>query len=150
MRAVRVLAIALLGLPLLAAAVAAAGFTPEVGDALRSSKQIYVATRRANGSQSDVVPVWFMVDGDTVLFTTGPESHKVRRIKRGSPVLVWVGSREGPHFEGDAEVLQDPELAARMAPVYAQKYWIAWIGLFKPNPDRVRAGKTSIVRVRPR
>ena len=41
----------------------------------------------------------------------------------------------------------DPALAARMAPVYAQKYWIAWLGLFKPNAERVRAGKTLIVKV---
>ena len=37
----------------------------------------------------------------------------------------------------------------RMAPVYAQKYWIAWLGLFKPNPERVRTGKTVIVKVSP-
>jgi PPOX class probable F420-dependent enzyme len=133
----------------LAAVAAGGGFPAEVADALRSAKQIYVATRRADGSQSKVAPVWFMVDGDAVLFTTGPDSHKVRRIRRGSPLLVWVGRADGPHFTGRAEVLQDPELAARMAPVYAAKYWIAWLGLFKPNPDRVRAGKTVIVRVRP-
>ena len=46
-------------------------------------------------------------------------------------------------------MIKDPEVAARMAPVYAQKYWIAWIGLFKPNPERVRTGKTVIVKVYP-
>ncbi len=138
-------------LALLVAAAAAAGasFAPDVARALGSAKQIYVATRRADGSPSKVVPVWFIVDGDAVLFTTGPKSHKARRIRRGSPLSVWVGSADGPHFEGKAEVLQDSELAARMAPVYAQKYWIAWLGFFCPNPERVRAGKTVIVRVRP-
>jgi PPOX class probable F420-dependent enzyme len=141
-----------IGLALLALATAstvAGGFPPDVAQALRASKHIYVATRRADGTRSAAAPVWFMVDGDTVLFTTGPDSHKARRIRRGSPVFVWVGSADGPHFVGAAEVLQDPALAARMAPVYAQKYWIAWLGLFRPNPDRVRAGKTAIVRVSP-
>ena len=138
-----------LALVLVAVAAGGAGFPSGVPEALRSAKQIYVATRRADGTQSAAVPVWFTFDGDAVYFTTGPASHKVRRIRRGSPLLVWVGRADGPHFTGQAEVLQDPEVAARMAPDYDRKYWIAWLGLFRPRPERVRAGKTVIVRVRP-
>src|SRR5206468_1186329 len=122
---------------------------PDVAAALRSAKQIYVATRRADGAPSKVVPVWFMLDGDAVYFTTGPASHKARRIARGSPLLVWVGRRDGPHFVGRAELVRDPAVAARMAPEYDRKYWIAWLGFFRPNPERVREGKTVIVRVLP-
>ncbi|TMA49801.1 MAG: hypothetical protein E6J83_01055 [Deltaproteobacteria bacterium] len=132
---------------LVVATAIAASFRPDVNAALATSKQIYVATRRADGSESKVVPVWFMFDGDAIYFTTGPESHKARRIARGSPLLVWVGSTTGPHFVGQAELVRDPEVAARMAPVYSRKYWIAWLGLFRPNPERVRAGKTVIVKV---
>ncbi|MCC6849959.1 MAG: pyridoxamine 5'-phosphate oxidase family protein [Deltaproteobacteria bacterium] len=131
------------------AAVAQAGFGPEVTAALQSSKEIYVATRRADGTIGKVVPVWFMYDGDAIYFTTLPTTYKAKRITKGSPLYVWVGSADGPHFVGPAEVLRDPELAARMAPVYARKYWIAWLGLFKPNAERVRGGKTVIVKVRP-
>jgi len=143
------LSVAVLLVAVLGAAVVGAGFAPEVAEALRTSKQIYVATRRADGSVSKVVPVWFMFDGDAVYFSTAPTSYKARRIKRGSPLLVWVGSATGPHFVGQAELSTDPELAARMAPVYSQKYWIAWLGLFRPDPERVRAGKTVLVKVRP-
>ena len=132
---------------LVVATAIAASFRPDVNAALATSKQIYVATRRADGSESKVVPVWFMFDGDAIYFTTGPESHKARRIARGSPLLVWVGSTTGPHFVGQAELVRDPEVAARMAPVYSRKYWIAWLGLFRPNPEHVRAGKTVIVKV---
>jgi PPOX class probable F420-dependent enzyme len=139
-----------LGLLAVGAAVASGGgFPPDVATALRSAKQIYVATRRADGSPSKAVPVWFMVDGDAVLFTTAPDSVKVRRIRKGSPVTVAVGSADGPHFTGRAELVTEPDVAARMAPAYDQKYWISWLGLFRPRPERVRAGKTIIVRVRP-
>src|SRR5438552_13029131 len=121
----------------------------EVADSLRISKQIYVATRRADGTPSKVVPVWFILDGEAVYFTTGPESHKARRIARGSPLLVWVGRPDGPHFVGRAELVRDPGVAARMAPVYDEKYWISWLGFFRPRPERVQAGKTVIVRVTP-
>ena len=133
----------------LAAVAGASGFPPDVRDALRTSKHIYVATQRADGTTSAKAPVWFTVDGDTVYFTSAPDSHKVARIRRGSPLLVWVGTADGPHFEGKAEVLSDPALAERMAPAYREKYWIAWLGFFRPRPDRVRAGKTVIVRVTP-
>jgi hypothetical protein len=133
-----------------AAAIAGArGFSPDVTKALESSKEIYVATKRANGTLSKVVPVWFMFDGDAIYFATLPSSHKAKRIKKGSPLYVWVGKADGPHFVGPAELLTDPDVAAKMAPVYAQKYWIAWLGLFKPNPERVRSGKTVIVKIHP-
>ena len=140
----------LLCLGLLAVAVTAGtGFAPDVVDALKSSKEIYVATKRANGSQSKVVPVWFMYDGEAVYVATAPDSHKAKRIAHGSPLLVWVGSANGPHFVGTASLVKDPEVAAKMAPVYSQKYWIAWLGLFRPNPERVRTGKTVLVKVVP-
>jgi hypothetical protein len=135
----------------LATAVVAsiAGFAPDVAGALRSSKEIYVATKRADGSQSKVVPVWFMYDGEAVYFSTAPKSYKARRIRHGSPLFVWVGSATGPHFVGKATLEKDPELAARMAPEYSRKYWIAWLGFFRPDPERVRAGKTILVKVVP-
>ncbi|MEO6027051.1 MAG: pyridoxamine 5'-phosphate oxidase family protein [Candidatus Binatia bacterium] len=130
-----------------AAAIAGARFSSDVTAALETSKEIYVATKRPNGTLSKVVPVWFMFDGDAIYFSTLPSSYKAKRIKKGSPLYVWVGKADGPHFVGPAEILKDPEVAAKMAPVYAQKYWIAWLGLFKPNAERVRTGKTVIVKV---
>ena len=124
-------------------------FAPSVDDSLRRAKQIWVATRRADGSASKAVPVWFTFDGDAVWFTTGPESHKARRIARGSPLLVWVGRADGPHFEGRAELVRDPAVAARMAPDYDRRYWISWLGFFRPRAERVRDGKTVIVKITP-
>jgi PPOX class probable F420-dependent enzyme len=141
----------LLAWSMLAFAVAAAAtqFTPDVQQALETSKQLYVATRRADGSTSAVAPIWFMFDGDAVYFTTTPDSHKAKRIVKGSPVLVWVGSSQGPHFVGHGEIIRDPAQAERMAPVYDQKYWISWLGFFRPRADRIRDGSTVIVRVTP-
>ena len=132
-----------------AAVIASAGFSSEVTSALQTSKEIYVATKRHNGSLSKVVPVWFMFDGDAIYFATLPTSYKAKRLKKGGSLYVWVGAADGPHFVGPAELITDPAVAERMAPVYAKKYWIAWLGLFKPNPERVRSGKTVIVKVSP-
>lgn len=143
------LGVLVVGLAIAVGVAAAAEFPADVVGALRNSKELYVATRRADGSQSKVVPVWFMFDGDAIYFATAPKSYKARRIRRGSPLFVWVGSSTGPHFVGKATLEKDPELAARMAPVYSSKYWIAWLGLFRPDPERVRLGKTILVKVVP-
>ena len=45
--------------------------------------------------------------------------------------------------------MTEPAVAERMAAAYNEKYWLAWIGLFRPRPERVRTGKTLIVRVTP-
>jgi len=136
-----------------AAGSGAASFAPDVVKALETSKNLYVATKRKDGTQSAVAPIWFMYDGQAVYFTTTPTSHKAKRIATGSPVLVWVGAENGPHFVGKGEILRDVEtasaMAEKMAPVYDRKYWISWMGFFRPRPDRVRAGKTLIVRVTP-
>ena len=139
-------ALCLLGL---AMASVATPLPPDVVEALKTSKNLYVATKRKDGTESKKAPIWFMYDGDAVYFTTAPESYKAKRIAKGSPLLVWVGAENGPHFVGKAEIVRDPEVAARMAPAYDQKYWISWVGFFRPRPDRVRDGKTVIVKVTP-
>jgi PPOX class probable F420-dependent enzyme len=127
----------------------AAAFPPDVASSLGTADYLYVATKRTDGTESKRVPVWFMYDGEAVYFTTAPGSHKAKRIANGSPLLVWVGAESGPHFVGKAELVRDPAVAERMAPVYDQKYWISWLGFFRPRPDRVRDGKTLIVKVTP-
>jgi general stress protein 26 len=127
----------------------AATFATDVDQALRSSKNLYVATTRKDGSQSKVSPIWFMYDGEAVYFTTVPDSYKAKRVREGRPLHIWVGAEDGPYFVGKGELVTDPAVAERMAPVYDQKYWISWIGFFRPRPDRVRDGKTMIVRVVP-
>ena len=116
---------------------------------LQTAKEIYVATQRANGEWSTAAPVWFIYDGEAVYLTAAPTSYKARRIKRSSPVRIWVGSKEGPSFTGKAEIIEDLALVERMGNAYTQKYWIAWLGLFRPRASRVAAGKTIAIKVTP-
>lgn len=115
--------------------------------ALESDSLIYVATRRKSGERSTVRPIWFYYENGTVFFTTSPSSWKAKRISRGSPLYIWVGDDDGPFLVGQAERVTDPELIARMGEAYARKYWLAWLGLFRPRPDRVAEGKTVAYRV---
>lgn len=127
----------------------AQAFSAEVAAALKTEKEIYVATKRKSGEWSKAAPIWFMYDGEALYFTAGPASYKTKRIQRGSPVKVWVGSPDGPSFTGKAEIITDSDIVTRMGEAYSQKYWIAWLGVARPRVSRVQSGKTMAVKVTP-
>ena len=127
----------------------ARGMSDELKTALQSESYIYVATQRRNGEWSAAAPVWFMYDDDAIYFTTAPGSHKARRIARGAAVRLWVGRKDGPLLEGDVQLVTDLAIVERMGERYKQKYWIAWLGFFRPRPGRVAEGKTLAVKVAP-
>lgn len=122
----------------------AASLPAETEAALRSADNIYVATKRRDGNRSSVKPIWFYYTGDgRLFFTTSPDSWKAKRIEQGSPLYIWVGKKDGPFLIGEAETVTDPDVVERMGDAYADKYWIAWLGFFKPRSARVTSGKTN-------
>src|SRR5450432_2345752 len=75
--------------------------TPRDIDAFSKASLVYIATVRKDGNQSKAAPVWFTTTPDHVLLiNTGPTSWKAKRIRRGSPAMVWIGSEDGPAFIG--------------------------------------------------
>jgi general stress protein 26 len=116
-------------------------------EALETSKLIYVATQRKSGERSTIAPIWFIYENDAIWTTTSPTSWKAKRIARGSPLYIWVGNEDGPFVVGTAEKITDPAIIAHMGEVYADKYWIAALGFFKPRPERVTDGKTIAYKV---
>src|SRR5258705_12399310 len=102
-------------------------------DELAKSTYIYIATVRKDGNQSKAVPVWFITTSDNqVLIETGPGSWKAKRIKRGSPALVWIGSRTGPAFIGKAEIVQAKDLQDHVVEQYPKEYMLARIRVERP------------------
>jgi hypothetical protein len=118
--------------------------------ALAKATYIYIATVRKDGNQSRAVPVWFITTADNqVLIQTGPTSWKAKRIKRGSPALIWIGERTGPAFIGKAEIVQDKTLQDQVFDQYPKKYLLARAGLFRPSRDKIDSGKIVVIRITP-
>ncbi len=124
-------------------------FPPEFMSKLQDAKQIYVATERKDGTRSTVVPVWFGVIDDAIWFATLPDNHKARRVKRGSPMFVSVAGKDGPFIKTKADIVKDGAVAERLGEIYARKYWIAWLGLFRPSREKVESGKNLLIRLTP-
>lgn len=73
-----------------------------------------------------VAPVWFLLEDDELVFTTGADSAKGRAIAR-DPRLVLCVDHEGPPYEfiqvqGEATTSQDPDELLRVATAAARRY----------------------------
>ena len=118
--------------------------------ALGNASYLYIATVRKDGNQSTAAPVWFIAQADgEILIDTNTDSWKAKRIGRGSPVLVWIGSRTGPAFIGKAEFIRDHAVQDEMIEAIPKKYWLARLGLFGPKRAKFDAGQIITIRISP-
>lgn len=71
----------------------------------------HLATTRADG-HPHVAPVWFVTDGDEVLFNTGADTVKGRNLRRTGRAAMSVDLPQMPyafvHLEGPVEIDDDP------------------------------------------
>ncbi len=71
-----------------------------------------LATVRADG-RPHVVPIWFVMDGDDLVFTTARESVKGRSIRRDGRVALSVDDQAPPYsfvmVEGKAGIVEGDE-----------------------------------------
>jgi putative flavoprotein involved in K+ transport len=90
-----------------------------------AGKYCLVTTFRKDG-RPVATPVWFARDGERVYAETSPASGKVKRIGRGSDVLVApctaTGKALGPALEGRARVLSRPEEQRHAEELLASRY----------------------------
>jgi general stress protein 26 len=120
-------------------------------DALAKAKLIYIATVRKSGMQSTSAPVWFTMgaDSNSILIQTGPKTWKAKRIKRGSPVLVWIGEKNGPAFIGKAEITSDPAIVNKILDDFHKKYWENRIMGVGPSKARFDSGERIAIKITP-
>ena len=117
-------------------------------EALSKASRIYIATVRGDGNQSKPVPVWFTLTPDYwVLIQTGQSSWIARRVRRGSPVIVWIGNHTGRALLGSAEITNDPKLTQRIVDDYPRKYLLARLGFFRPRQERFAAGQILAIKI---
>ena len=129
---------------------ARADTSPRDRDPLAKGTYIYIATVRKDGNQSKAVPVWFITTADNqILIETSPTSWKARRIRRGSPALVWIGDRTGPAFVGKAEITESKALQDEVIAEYPKKYLLARIGFARPTRAKLDSGKIVVIRISP-
>ncbi|MFI5322183.1 MAG: PPOX class F420-dependent oxidoreductase [Thermodesulfobacteriota bacterium] len=117
---------------------------------LGGTKTGKLATVRRDG-HAHVVPVWYHLDGDTIVFTTGGESVKYKNMKRDPSVCIAVDDQTPPYsyvmIEGTVSFSEEPEKLL---------YWATRIGGRYMGEDQSEAyGKRNstpgevLVRINP-
>jgi PPOX class probable F420-dependent enzyme len=71
-----------------------------------------VATTMTDG-QPHVMPIWFVLDGDDVIFMTGADTVKGRALSRDPRTALVVDDERAPyafvHIRGAVELSEDPD-----------------------------------------
>ncbi|MGC9665290.1 PPOX class F420-dependent oxidoreductase [Planosporangium sp. 12N6] len=84
-----------------------------------------LATVRADGSPH-VAPVWFVLDGDDVLFNTGKETLKGRNLARDGRAALCVDDERPPYsfvtLRGRATISEGLDEMRRWATTIAARY----------------------------
>jgi PPOX class probable F420-dependent enzyme len=83
------------------------------------------ALTRKDGSPH-VSPIWFLLDGDDLVFTTHSESVKGRILTRDPRVCLCVDDQEPPYsfviITGEASLSEDPDELRKWATAIGGRY----------------------------
>ena len=107
---------------------------------LQGTKTGKLATVKEDG-RPHVVPIWFDLDGENIVFTTGESSVKSKNMKRDPRVSLSVDDQTPPYsfvtIEGTVSFSKDPEELL---------YWATRIGGRYMGEDKADAfGKRNAV-----
>jgi len=73
-----------------------------------------------------VVPVWFHLDGDEIIFITGDQTMKAKNLLREGHVAMCVDDEHPPfaytEIEGTVKISEDPQELLDWATEIAQRY----------------------------
>ena len=117
---------------------------------IEGTRTATVATTRADG-RPHAAPVWFVLDGDDVIFTTGEGTVKGRTLRRDPRASVVVNLEQEPYafvaIDGIAEISHDHAELLRWATALGARYMgadrAAEFGRRNAVPEEM------LVRVRP-
>src|SRR5258708_17621122 len=103
------------------------------------------------GGQPHVMPVWFALDGEELVFTTWGDSIKGRNLRRHPRAAIVVDEEAAPyafvHIRGHVTLSEDLEKLLRFATPIAARY----IGADRPEEfaRRNAVPREQLVRLRP-
>ena len=84
-----------------------------------------LATVREDG-RPHAAPIWFTIDGEVVVFTTGADTVKGRNLRRAGRALLVVDEPTPPYdfvtLEGRVEISEDLDEMLRWATVLGGRY----------------------------
>ena len=98
----------------------------EVRDFLRHGTRTAKVATSGPGGTPHVMPVWFVLDGEELVFTTAGDSVKGRNLRRDPRAAVVVDEEVAPyafvHIRGSVTLSEDREELLRLATAIGSRY----------------------------
>jgi PPOX class probable F420-dependent enzyme len=92
---------------------------------LHGTRTAKVATASRDG-QPHVMPVWFVLDGEDIVFTTGRDSVKGKHLRRDPRIALVVDDEDPPyafvHVRGRVTISEDLSELLRFATEIGERY----------------------------
>ncbi len=105
---------------------AVSDLTPEIRAFLSAGTRTGKLGYIAKDGRPLVAPVWFVLDGDELVFNTGATTPKARAIARDPRVVLCVDLDEPPYafvqVQGTANVSDEPDELLRTATAIGGRY----------------------------
>jgi PPOX class probable F420-dependent enzyme len=124
---------------------------PEVRAFLQAGTRTGKLSYLAADGRPLVVPVWFVLEGDSLVFNTHKDTGKGRSLARDPRISLCVDLDEPPYafvqVQGEAEMSEDPAELVRTATTIAARYMGA--RLAKEFGKRNGVPGELVVRLRP-
>ena len=99
---------------------------PRVRDFLAHGTRTGKLAFLAAGGRPLVAPVWFIIEGDSLVFNTNRQTAKGRALVRDPRASLCVDEEEPPYafvqVQGEAELSEDPAELVRTATLIAARY----------------------------
>ena len=95
-------------------------------DTLKDRSTLQLTTLGRKTGKRHTVPIWFLIDGNTVyLATMRMRRNWPRNIIKNGHVELDIG---GTVFTGRAKRIVDAKRLEHVKALLRQKYWAAWLG----------------------
>ncbi len=99
---------------------------PEVRAFLTEGTRTGKLSYASASGQPLVAPVWFVLDGDELVFNTGKDTAKGRALARDPRTAICVDLEQPPYafvqIQGVAELSEDPDELVRTATAIGARY----------------------------
>ena len=99
----------------------------EQRELLENARVVQTATIGPEG-QPHLVPMWYALDEDAIVYTTYGKSQKVKNLERDPRISLLVEAGEsynmlrGMSIEDTAELVREPRITARIMNMVASRY----------------------------
>jgi hypothetical protein len=127
-----------------------AALSPDVRKELETSKYVYVASTRRDGTFGSPAEIWFLFHEGAVYVSSPTMTWRVRRIRAGRTAAeIHVGRRDGASFRAVGAIVSDPAIRGLLLTTFAKKYPEGWPSYEERFRKQLEDGSRVVIRYTP-